>query len=272
VNKANRRRHNSWYANLINHLIRLVVILFLIIIALEIYKHLLSDIITTRPNIIAFIILWLFSAYLVLPRVNRFLAKIYLPNYFIGRAQTGDGLLGDPINIAVYGGRDRLIKVMTEGGWQLADQLSLKSGLKMIYSACLNKNYTTAPVSSLYLFNKKQDLAFEKIINNNPKKRHHIRFWSTPEDWWLPGGYQVQYLGAATFDKHVGISLFTGQITHKIDADVDKERDFVLNTIKKSKYIKKINLVEHFSSSYHSRNGGGDIITTDGAMPFVTLS
>jgi len=271
MNNHNKKRHTSWYANLINHLIRLVITLILIIVALFAYRYLLTDIITTRPSIIAFILLWLLSAYLVLPRINRLLSKIYLPNYFIGRAQTGDGLLGDPINIAVYGEMNALIQTMTSGGWQLADQLNFKTSLKMIYSSLLSKNYNKAPVSSLYLFNHKQDLAFEKIINNNPRKRHHIRFWKTPDNWWLPGGYQVQYLGAATFDKHVGISLFTGQITHKIDADVDKERNYVISTIKASEHLVNINLVEHFSSSYHARNGGGDIISTDGALPFITL-
>jgi len=76
-------------------------------------------------------------------------------------------------------------------------------------------------------------------------------------------------LGAATFDKNVGLSLFTGQVTHKIDSNVDTERDFVVGGLKKA--TTEVHWVKHFTSSYHSRNGGGDIIHTDGALPFIRL-
>jgi len=41
---------------------------------------------------------WVLLAYLVLPRLHRILTTIYVPDYFIGRARTSDGLLGDPVN------------------------------------------------------------------------------------------------------------------------------------------------------------------------------
>jgi hypothetical protein len=268
--KSTHDQH-SWYANYLNHFIRIIILVILIVVALEIYRYLLADIISGRSHFFAFLILWLFSAYLVLPRLNRFLSKIYLPDYFIGRASTGDGLLGDPINLAFYGREDQLTGAMIAAGWNIADPLTLKAALRMVYSAVRGANYPHAPVSALFLFNHKQSFAFEKDLDGNPRKRHHVRFWNTPEHWWLPGGYQVQWLGAATFDEHVGLSLFTGQITHKIDANVDQERDFVLKTLTDSKVTKTINVVEHFTTSYHSRNGGGDVIHTDGALPFVTF-
>ena len=48
---------------------------------------------------------WLVLAYLVLPRLHRILTTIYVPDYFIGRARTSDGLLGDPVNLALDGRR-----------------------------------------------------------------------------------------------------------------------------------------------------------------------
>jgi hypothetical protein len=263
--------HHSWYANYLNHVIRIVILIILILIALEVYRYLLADIITGRSHFFAFLVLWLFSAYLVLPRLNRFLSKLYLPDYFIGRTSTGDGLLGDPINMALYGNREELIAAMQKAGWNLADALNLKTSLRMIYAAVRGASYPTAPVSPLFLFNRKQSFAFEKDLDGNPRKRHHVRFWETPPNWWLPGGYQVQWLGAATFDEHVGLSLFTGQITHKIDANVDQERDFVLKSLNDAKSTENISMVAHFTTSYHSRNGGGDIIHTDGSLPFVTF-
>lgn len=266
-----KKLHGTWLANYINNVYRLFLFVLLLFVAIVVYELLLDDIIKDGLTVFALILLWLFSAYLVLPRVNRRLSKIYLPNYFIGRTRTADGLLGDPINIAIDGTEDQLVAAMKAAGWHLADPLDFKSSARMVYSSVLGRSYPKAPVSPLFVFNEQQGLAFQKEINNNPRKRHHVRFWKTPVDWWLPGGYQTDWLGAATYDKNVGLSLFTGQITHKIDADIDKERDFLIGTLQKADATKQVKIVKHFTTSYHSRNGGGDSIHTDGSLPFVTL-
>ena len=51
-------------------------------------------------------VFWVFFAYLVLPRLHRILTRLYVPGYFIGRARTSDGLLGDPVNLALLGRED----------------------------------------------------------------------------------------------------------------------------------------------------------------------
>ena len=162
--------------------------------------------------------------------------------------------------------------IFLESGWHIADNLTFKSSVKIVIASLLKNSYPTAPVSTLYLFNDKQSFAFEKEINNNPRRRHHIRVWKTPGNWYLPGGYKTDWLCAATFDQKVGLSLYNGQITHKIIGNVDQERDFVLNTFKNANISYQINIVENFTAGYHSKNGGGDRIYTDGALPFVDLN
>ncbi|WP_235934567.1 LssY C-terminal domain-containing protein [Agromyces humi] len=56
-------------------------------------------------GILGFVLFWALLAYLVLPRLHRILTTIYVPDYFIGRARTSDGLLGDPVNLAVRGAK-----------------------------------------------------------------------------------------------------------------------------------------------------------------------
>lgn len=270
--KKNQTNPSSWYANHINNAIRLIGFILLSVVAVIIYRYLLKDIISGKSHFFAYLVLWLFSAYVILPRVYRGISKLYLPNYFFGRTQTGDGLLGDPINIAFNGKRDQVIDAMTAAGWTQAGTLNATSSLKITYAAVRGAPYPDAPVSPLFLFGRKQDFAFEKDIDGNPRRRHHIRFWRTPEHWWLPGGYKTDWLAAATFDKNVGLSLFTGQITHKIDANVDQERDYVIDTLRRAKVTSDVQFVRHFTSSYHTRNGGGDIIHTDGSLPFVTIA
>ena len=54
-------------------------------------------------QLLLLVVFWVLLTYLLLPRLHRILTRIYVPGYFIGRAHTSDGLLGDPINLAFLG-------------------------------------------------------------------------------------------------------------------------------------------------------------------------
>lgn len=215
--------------------------------------------------------IWIVLAYITIPRLHRRLTKLHLPNYYIGRTRTGDGLLGDPVNLAFIGKRKDIIRAMERAGWTKADKLTLSSTVKMITRSISRKSYPNAPVSSLFLFSNRQSFTFQQEVGGTTSKRHHIRFWRTPRGWYLPGGFRADWLAAATYDRSVGFSIYTFQITHKIDANIDIERDYVLSTLRSSHADVTIDIHRHFSSAYHDRNGGGDLIQTDGAMPFITV-
>ncbi|MET4002692.1 hypothetical protein ABIB48_001408 [Arthrobacter sp. UYCu511] len=218
-----------------------------------------------------FVLFWLILAYLVLPRVHKILTSIYVPDYFIGRARTSDGLLGDPINLAAEGSEAQLIAAMSGAGWIRADAVTLRSSWRIITSTVFKRSYHKAPVSPLLLFGRQQDLAYQQEVAGNPAKRHHVRFWKCPDGWLLPGGHKVEWLAAGTFDRAVGFSLFTLQITHKIDSDTDVERDHIVATLTESHPKVSVRIIEDFSTGYHSRNGGGDSIETDGNLPVVDV-
>ncbi|WP_231391728.1 LssY C-terminal domain-containing protein [Arthrobacter sp. 35W] len=217
------------------------------------------------------VLFWALVAYLVLPRIHRILTQIYVPAYFIGRTRTSDGLLGDPVNLAFRGSEDRLRAAMARAGWTLADQLTFATGLKIVTSTLRRQSYLEAPVSPLLLFGRQQDFAFQQEVDGSPGKRHHIRFWRCPDGWLLPGGIPVDWLAAGTYDRSVGLSLFTLQITHKIEADIDVERDYVLATLAAGPEPVSVEVIRDFSTGYHSRNGGGDQIATDGDLPIVDV-
>ncbi len=249
---------------------RLAVIALIAFTAFILYRLLINTVLS-RSVIFGIITLWAFSAYIVLPRIHRLLTKIYIPNYFIGRTRTGDGLLGDPVNLALLGSKRDIEQAMKKAGWIEADQLNATSTWKMITASLRRKSYPNAPVSSLYLFGNKQDLAFQQEVNGSTKSRHHVRFWKVPRGWYLPGGYTCDYLGAATFDTAVGVSLYTFQVTHRIEEDTDIERDYVIQSLTDSNKKITVDIVKNFTTGYHSRNGGGDTIKTDGSLPFIHL-
>lgn len=218
-----------------------------------------------------FVLFWVVLAYLVLPRLHRILTEIYVPDYFIGRARTSDGLLGDPVNLAALGTEAQLEDAMRAAGWTRADDVTAASSRRIITSTLLRRSYDEAPVSPLFLFGHQQDAAYQQEVRGNPAKRHHVRFWRCPEGWLLPGGHQVDWLAAGTFDRAVGFSLFTLQITHKIDADTDIERDHIVSTLREADVGVEVSVIRDFSTGYHSRNGGGDSIETDGDLPILDL-
>ncbi|MEJ1114407.1 LssY C-terminal domain-containing protein [Paenarthrobacter sp. CCNWLY172] len=218
------------------------------------------------------VVFWAFLAYLLLPRLHRILTTIYVPGYFIGRARTSDGLLGDPVNVALLGAEPQVHAIMRSAGWTMADDVTFASSRRIISSTIFRQSYTEAPVSPLYLFDRQQDFAYQQEVNNTPGKRHHVRFWRCPEGWLLPGGHKVDWLAAGTYDRSVGFSLFTLQITHKIEQNTDVERDHIVSTVCAAEPAVTVQVIEDFSTGYHTRNGGGDSISTDGDLPIIDAS
>lgn len=219
-----------------------------------------------------FIPVWAILAYLALPRLHRMLSDLYVPDYFFGRTRTADGLLGDPVNMAVNGSFAQLDTVMNQAGWYRADEITARSTWLIILSTITGRSYPTAPVSTLMLFGRRHDVAYQQEVDGNAKQRHHVRFWHTPQEWLLPGGTRVDWLGAGTYDTAVGISWFTLQITHRIDENTDIERDYVVGSMTDAEPAVSVESLPNFTTGYHSRNGGGDRFITDGALPIIDVS
>ncbi len=219
-----------------------------------------------------FFVTWVIVSYIALPRLHRILTSVYVPDYFIGRTRTADGILCDPVNLAARGSEEQLHKVMDEAGWSLADDITPRSAWKMVMTVLRRKSYPNAPVLPSFLFGCKQDFAYQQEVNGNPSQRHHVRFWRCPKGWLLPSGHQVDWLAAGTYDRSIGVSLFTFQLTHRIDENTDAERDHIIQTVRHNTKSVRITILKNFSSSYRSRHPGGDFVRTDGDLPILELS
>ena len=267
------RRRGALFENLAFALATILTALFAVVVARKtlhaIARHGLGW--DTVAALVYLLGLWAVLAYLALPRFHRILTAIYVPDYFIGRARTGDGLLGDPINLALLGSGDQIRFAMRSAGWTPADPINLGSALRIVAASVTRRSYQRAPVSPLLVFGKMQEFAYQQEERGSPARRHHIRFWPCPEGWLLPGGRRVDWLAAGTYDRAVGLSLFTLQITHKIDSDTDAERDHVVASIENAVPGTTVEELADYTSGYHARNGGGDQIKTDGMLPIVDL-
>jgi hypothetical protein len=182
---------------------------------------------------------------------------------------TSDGHPGDPLNVALVGAKEQVEQAMKAAGWYPAAALGLKSDLKIAADTVLSRPDIEAPVSRLYLFGRVEDLAFEQPAGNNPRQRHHVRFWKSAKAY--DGGRSI-WIGSASYDQRVGLSHTTGQITHHIAADVDAERDHLSGDLQQSGLLSDAYYIDDFHTTREGRNGGGDDWHTDGRLFVGTIA
>jgi hypothetical protein len=176
---------------------------------------------------------------------------------------TGSGIPGDPVNLGLIGSEAEIHRAMLAAKWHPADPITLESSLRIAADVVFDRTYSDAPVSNLYLFGRKEDLAFEQAVGSDPTRRHHVRFWRSEK---LDGSGEPLWFGAATLDQRVGLSYTTGQITHHIGPDVDLERDKVVDDVKRAGDLGSSFWVDGFQKELQGKNGGGDPWRTDGRL------
>jgi hypothetical protein len=182
--------------------------------------------------------------------------------------RTSQGIPGDPINVGLVGGKDDIVCAMHAAHWYPADPVTLKSSLAIIGSVVLDRPYHDAPVSPLFYQGRREDLAFEKPDGRSADRRHHVRLWKA-----LDSGEEARpvFVGAVTYDRGVGLSRYTGQVTHHIAPDVDAERDHLIDDLKTAKVVRTIYEVTGVGPTLNGRNGEGDRYYTDGEMKVAAL-
>jgi hypothetical protein len=182
--------------------------------------------------------------------------------------RTAQGIPGDPLNVGLVGARDDVLCAMHAAHWYPADPITLRSSLKIVGSVILDRPYHDAPVSSLFYEGRREDFAFEKPSGRSADRRHHVRFWEV-----LKQGEEGRpvWLGSVTFDRDVGLSRYTGQVTHHIAPDIDAERDGLTDDLKAAKVVEAIYEVTGIGPTLAGRNGEGDSYYTDGEVKVSRL-
>src|SRR5262245_33760110 len=182
--------------------------------------------------------------------------------------RTGQGIPGDPMNVGLIGDLADVVCPTHTAVWYPADPITLKSAIEIVGSVLLGRPYNDAPVSNLYYLDRREDLAFEKPIGASADRRNHVRFWKV-----LDQGEEKRpvWLGAATMDRGVGVSHYTGAITHHIDADIDLERGTLTHDLEAAGMVTAKYQVTGIGPTLAGRNGGGDLYYTDGEVWILRL-
>lgn len=182
--------------------------------------------------------------------------------------RTAQGIPGDPMNVGLIGDQRDVVCAMHQAGWYPADPITLKSSIEIVGSVLLDRPYRDAPVSNLYYQGRREDLAFEKPIGASADRRNHVRYWKV-----LDKGEENRpvWLGAATEDRGVGVSHYTGAVTHHIGPDLDAERALLATDLEDAGMVDAKYQVTGIGPTVAGRNGGGDLYYTDGEIWVLRL-
>ena len=168
---------------------------------------------------------------------------------------------GDPLNIVVIGEPARIYYAVIRAGWDETESVSAASGFKTAMAFLSGGAYRYSPVSSLYLFGRKQDVALQRI-RENVNERNHFRLWLAPMMW------RGQSVWVGQISRDIGVRLSRKTITtHKIDPDVDETREFLIENLAYNQVLEKFAYVSGVGVAPIEAPGAnltGDPYYTDG--------
>ncbi len=176
--------------------------------------------------------------------------------------------LGDMVNFVIVGNEKDVQDALEAATWHVADTNNERAVLNAVMQTYDKKDYLAMPMSTLFLFGRKQDFGYEMA---EPiamvASRHHFRIWKAPFTW---KGSEV-WVGAGTHDIGFAKDKRNNSVTHKIDPSVDGERDNIGSSLQKAKKAKTLTYYLPKDAVQDAKNATGDGYRSDGRLLVVFL-
>ena len=176
---------------------------------------------------------------------------------------------GDPLNIVIIGEPQDIYYAVIRSGWDETEAVTAASGWKTAASFFSGGAYRYSPVSSLYLFGRKQDVALQRI-RENIHERNHFRLWLAPMT------YRDHTVWIGQISRDIGVRFTKKTITtHKIDPDVDETREFLVENLAYNQVLEKFAYVGGVGETPIDEPRGnltGDPWFTDGLRVVLWIS
>ena len=176
---------------------------------------------------------------------------------------------GDLINFVIVGSQQQVTSALKDAGWLQADKTNTDAVVSALLATLQKNSYMTVPMSILYIFGRPQDFGYERT---DPvlvaAQRHHFRIWNSP----LSTPQQTVWVGSGTHD--IGIEKdqrSANAITHKIDQDVDNERDFIGATLTQAGKVQAMDYMTRSHPITSTKTATGGEIKSDGRVLVIIL-
>ena len=184
------------------------------------------------------------------------------------RVVDAQGNEGDRVNFIVVGPEASVVAGLKTAGWVQVDKNAKESVLNALLLTMSKQSYLTLPMSTLMMFGRGQDCGFAHAVPFVVvAQRHHFRIWKAP---FQVGGVDV-WVGAGTHDIGFEKDQRNNGVTHKIDPETDKERDYIGQTLEESGMVVKKTYMEHRNKVTEAKTATGGSFRSDGRTLILYL-
>jgi LssY C-terminus len=178
---------------------------------------------------------------------------------------------GDPLNFVLIGSDDDILGALTRQGWDPTHALGAAAAWSTLRAYISANNYRYAPISPLYFFGRRQDIAMQKA-RSTINQRNHLRLWKIPYSY---GGKSV-WVGQISRD--IGVRFVADApffVTHEIEPDVDDARSYLIQDLLASDYLHAFGWLKGVGRAPQDRprvNLTGEPYFTDGLRAVMVIS
>ena len=178
---------------------------------------------------------------------------------------------GDPLNIVLVGEPNEVLNSLTRSGWSFTHRITLRTVRREIGAAIEGKPYSVAPVSSLYVFGRSQDLAMQRA-RHSISQRNHMRLWQAPFT------FEQRPVWVGQVSRDIGVKVTTKSptlTTHVIDPEVDTTREYLMHSLIAEGFIDRFAFVKGsaYAPAQQPRvNLTGDPYHSDGMRLVIMLA
>jgi hypothetical protein len=184
------------------------------------------------------------------------------------RVTDAQGNAGDNTNFVIAGPEKSVIAMFEAAGWVKVDTTRKEAVLQGLLESLSKQSYLELPMSELTLFGRAQDYGLAHAAPVKvAEQRHHLRLWKAP--FQVDG--QDLWVGAATHDIGFDRDNRNNGITHKIDPNVDDERDFVSRSLDETGRVARLSYIAPSQPSREARTATGATFNSDGRVLVIQL-
>jgi hypothetical protein len=175
---------------------------------------------------------------------------------------------GDMVNFLIIGSQAEMEKVFTTARWVKVDANITETVLNGFLASMSKESYLTMPMSPLYLFGRKQDYGW---AHAEPiavvASRNHLRLWKAPFE--VNG--RTLWVGAATHDVGFEKDQRNNGLTHKIDPNIDLERDYVEKTLASTGLVAEVTHILPANPMQEAKTATGGSFHSNGQVLVLKL-
>ena len=182
------------------------------------------------------------------------------------RVLNGEGREGDMLNLLFMAKEGDLQTAFARAGWLKVE----KSKLQIIWHLLWQrKHYTKLPMATLYVYGKAQEFSYalpdpESVV----ARRHHLRIWKTDS---VVKGVPL-WVGAATHDVAIEFVKHRFRLSHRIDPNVDAERDFIASNLAETRLFTREEYIRCAQPVFRAQTATGQTYFSDSRMLLLELN